>query len=185
MIEDIGIVVAEQFVEPVVAGGEGLMRRCIRRLRHLFGDPDEFFLGVQQFVEGRAGFFEERPAGRKLGMLFEEHRLGAGMQADVAGIGRVLPGEDSHQRGLARAVGPDEADALAVEQLEAQVLEERPAIERSRQPAQLINSMMLPYENRLRRVGLASVRQGFASPTSRLRKPDVTLARPISHRNAT
>ena len=36
-----------------------------------------------------------------------------------------MPGQELHERGLARAVGPDQADPLAGADLERQVLEDR------------------------------------------------------------
>ena len=57
----------------------------------------------------------------------------AGVEAEVAVVGLVEAGQQAEQRGLAGAVGADEADALAGVQLEADVLEQRPFVEAARQ----------------------------------------------------
>ena len=72
---------------------------------------------------------EEGAARRELGLLAEQSDAGAGVQAHFAVVGTVETGEDFHQRRLAHAVWADEPDALAGEQLEADVLEERPLVE--------------------------------------------------------
>ena len=54
------------------------------------------------------------------------------MEADLAGIGPIEAGENAHESRLADAVGPDEADALAVVKLEAEIDEERIGIEAAR-----------------------------------------------------
>ena len=50
---------------------------------------------------------------------------GALAEGDFAGVGLLLGAEDSEQRGFARAVGTDEADAIAVVHGEGDVVEER------------------------------------------------------------
>ena len=90
-------------------------------------------MGGEQFVQGGAGLVEEGAARREVGLLPQKRDAGAGVQADLAGVGPVEAGEDAHERGLADAVGPDEADALAGVQLEAEVLEQRPRVEAARQ----------------------------------------------------
>jgi hypothetical protein len=51
------------------------------------------------------------------------HRLADG---DRARIGLLLPGDHPEQRGLAGAVGPDDADNAARRQLERQVVDQQP-----------------------------------------------------------
>ena len=58
-----------------------------------------------------------------------------GPDVEAAVVGLVVPGEDAHQRRLARAVGPDQADPLAGADLELQAVEDRVAREL---PAQVI-----------------------------------------------
>jgi hypothetical protein len=54
-------------------------------------------------------------------------------QRYIAGVRRLAAGEQLEQRRLAGAVGPDEADAFAVRQVERQTGKQRPARERLRQ----------------------------------------------------
>jgi hypothetical protein len=49
----------------------------------------------------------------------------AGVEADLAGVRLVEAGKDSQERRLARAIGADEADALAGLQLETDFAKER------------------------------------------------------------
>ena len=67
--------------------------------------------------------------GAKSGCCCKQRDAGAGVQADLAGVGLVEAGEDAQQRRLADAVGADQADALAGVQLEAEVLEQRVGVE--------------------------------------------------------
>ena len=90
-------------------------------------------MGGEQFVEGAAGLVEEGAAGGELGLLLQQGDAGAGVQADLAVVGPVEAGQQPQQRGLADAVGTDQADALAGVQLEADVLEQR-ALRQSRGP---------------------------------------------------
>src|SRR5947209_3058881 len=53
---------------------------------------------------------------------------GPGVQSALAVVGPVEPGEQAQQGGLAHAVGPDQADALAGVELEADVLKQRPFV---------------------------------------------------------
>jgi hypothetical protein len=50
------------------------------------------------------------------------------VQANVALVWLVEPGQDAEQRRLTDAVGPDEADAFAGPQLKADVKKQRPGI---------------------------------------------------------
>ncbi len=57
----------------------------------------------------------------------------AGLQHDVAGARLELAAEDLHQRGLAAAVRPDQAIAVAVGELDGDVFEQRLGFELNRQ----------------------------------------------------
>ena len=72
----------------------------------------EFFQDVVFQVEG-------------LVFLAEEFEGDAVAPFEIAGIRRVFPGENVQQRGLARAVGADDADASAARDVEREILEER------------------------------------------------------------
>src|SRR5262249_14229207 len=126
VVDLVGVVVAEQLGEAVVAGGEALALRLVGRLWRGLGGAGPVGGGGDQLVQGAPGLLEEGAAGGELRHLAQEGGAGAGVAADLAGVGPVEPGEDLHQRRLADAVGADEADALAGEQLEADVREQGP-----------------------------------------------------------
>jgi hypothetical protein len=123
VVERIRVVVPQELREPVVSGVEHLLLGRVGRVGHLVGDADHFVLGPEQFAESGLGLVEQGAAGGKLLVLLQEHHLGPGVQADVTPVRRVVTGEDAHERGLAGPVRTDEADPLAVVQLEGQVVE--------------------------------------------------------------
>ena len=56
--------------------------------------------------------------GPEVGLLPEQADPDAGPDVELAVVGLVVPGQELHQRRLARAVGPDQADPLAGPDLE-------------------------------------------------------------------
>ena len=68
--------------------------------------------------------------GRELGFLGQVGDPGATRQPDLAGIEGDLPGDRAQQRGLARAVAADQADALAGFDREVDPVEQRVVAER-------------------------------------------------------
>ena len=62
-------------------------------------------------------------------LLGEPGEMRARLPEDVAGVRRELAGDDPHQRRFARAIAPDQADALARIDLEVDVVEHRRAAE--------------------------------------------------------
>ena len=123
----------QQFVEAVVAGGQSFALRFIRRLGQRLGRADHVVVGGEQFVEGGFRLGEESTAGSEVRLLAQQGDARAGVEAHLAVVGLVEAGQQAHQRGLADAVGADQADALAGVQLEADVLEQRPRVEAARQ----------------------------------------------------
>ena len=119
----------QQFVEAVVAGGQAFALRFVRRLGQRLGGVDHVVVGGEQLVERAFGLGEQGSAGGEVRLLAQQGHARAGVEAHVAVVGLVEAGQDAHQRGLADAVGADEADALAGVQLEADVLEQRPCVE--------------------------------------------------------
>ncbi len=133
VIDVVGVVVAEQFVEAVVARREGAPLGLVGGAGQSLGGVDHVVVGGEQLVERTFGLFEEGSARGKVGLLAQKRDTGAGVQADVAVVGAVEAGEDAQQRRLADAVGPDEADALAGLQFEADVGEQGPFVETPRE----------------------------------------------------
>src|SRR5262249_27839722 len=80
-------------------------------------------------VEGALGLVEEGAVGGELRLLAQQGGAGAGVQADLALVGLVEPGEQAEQGGLADAVGADQTDPVAGEQLETEIGEEGLLIE--------------------------------------------------------
>ena len=128
-----GVVVAEQFVEAIVARCQAFALRFIGRFGQRLGGADHVVVGGEQFVERGLGLGEQGAAGGEVRLLAQQGHARAGVQADVAVVGLVEAGQQAQQRGLAGAVGADQADALAGVQLEADVLEQRPLVEAARQ----------------------------------------------------
>ena len=58
------------------------------------------------------------------------------LEADIAGIGPVEPGHEIEQGGLAGAVRADDADQLALGEIEVDAVDSGEAAEAARQPAQ-------------------------------------------------
>ena len=125
VVERVGVVGREEFVQAVVLIGELLLFERVVAVRHLVGDGVKFLLGRQQFVEGALRLFVQRPARRELGDLPEQVEPRPGVPLDAPGFRFVLPAEDPHQRGFAGAVGPHEADPLPGVEFERNLLEER------------------------------------------------------------
>src|SRR5579884_737417 len=116
-------------MEAIVAGGQALVFSLVGGLRERLGRTDHIVMGGEQLVQRGLGFVEERPTGSEFGKLAQQPNAGAGMEANFTVIGPIEAGEELQQRRLADAVGPDEADALAGEQLEADILKQRPLVE--------------------------------------------------------
>jgi chaperonin GroEL (HSP60 family) len=72
VVDGVGPVVRQQLVEPVVAGAEGFAFALALRLRQRLGGVDEFFLGVEEFAEGRLGLLVERAPRGELGVLLQQ-----------------------------------------------------------------------------------------------------------------
>src|SRR5262249_45669239 len=82
-----------------------------------------------QFIQRALRLREQRLSRRELWLLPQQGDARAGVQANIAVIGPVQAREQAQQGGLADAVGPDEADAFAGLQFEADVLEQRTFVE--------------------------------------------------------
>ena len=95
-----------------------------------FGQPA---LGLVQAGKGVQRPVQHRPAAEVLlRLLGEQLRFCAARKGHVAAVGLQAAGEDVEQRGLARAVGPDDAEALAFVDREGYIVENfvRPVGER-------------------------------------------------------
>ena len=87
----------------------------------------------EEFIESALRLGEHGAAGLPLGLLLEQADAGAGVEADVAVVGPILPGEQAQQSRLADAVRPNQADAVASEDLEADPGKQRPLVEAARE----------------------------------------------------
>ena len=74
---------------------------------------------------GAAGFVVQRAAGLEAGLLLQVAQMGGRMNGTRSGVRIVLAGQDSQQRGLAAAVGTDQADPIARAKLERDPLQHR------------------------------------------------------------
>src|SRR5262245_26239015 len=133
MIDVVGVVVAQQLVEAVVASGEAFVFGLVGGAGQRLGGADHVVVGGEQFIEGGTRLGEESAVRLEQRLLAQQTDAGAGMQADLAVVRAVESGQDAQQRRLAGAVGTDEADTLAGLKLETDILEERPLVEAARE----------------------------------------------------
>ena len=113
VIDVVGVVVMQQFVEAVVARGQGGMLGGIGGVCELFRRVDQVVMRGDQLVETALGFREQRASRVKIGILAQDRGSRAGMKAHVARIWLIEAGKNAQESRLARAVGADQADALA------------------------------------------------------------------------
>jgi hypothetical protein len=129
VINRVSVMVAKQFIESIVSGGEGLVFGLVGGNGERLGRANHVVMGSEKFGEGALGLIEERTTGGKSGMLFEHTNTGAGMETDLAGIRLIQAGEQPHQSRFAGAIRPNQSRTFAVIQLEAQIFKQRLAIE--------------------------------------------------------
>src|SRR5262249_25285512 len=101
MIDVVGVVMAEQFVEAVVAGGKALVLGLVGSLRQRLGGADHVVVGGDQLIQRTFRLREEGSAGVEDGLLAQEGDTGAGVEAYLAVVGAVEAGEDAQEGGLA------------------------------------------------------------------------------------
>jgi hypothetical protein len=75
---------------------------------------------------------KKRSPRREIRLLAQERHARAGVESHLTGVGPVQSRENAQERRLADAIGPDEADTLAGEKLESQIVKERLRIEATR-----------------------------------------------------
>ena len=80
--------------------------------RQGLGRSDHIVVSSQQLVQGSAGFVEKRSPGGIFGLLLEQGRASAGVQAHFAVIGPIQSRQEPQQRGFAHAVRPHQSDEL-------------------------------------------------------------------------
>ena len=95
------------------------------RLGHLLGGLLELVLQVDQRGEPRLDDLDQRLAGLEVGLLPQQADPDSRPDEELTVIGLFQAGQDLDQRGLAGAVGPDQADPLAGANLERQLGEDR------------------------------------------------------------
>ena len=125
MIDVVGVLAVEFVLEVIVAGGQTLLLGRIGG----FGDVGRHLQGLllegHQVGQGAAGLVVQGAVGVEARLLFQVAEMGRRMDLARAGVGLVLAGQDPQQRGLAAAVGSDQADAVARPHLERNAIEHR------------------------------------------------------------
>jgi hypothetical protein len=124
VIDVVGIVIAEQLVEPIVAACQGLALSFLLGAGECLGGPHHVVVRCNQVIEGQLRFLEQRLAWGELRLLAEQGDASAGMEANLSIIRPVEAGEKAQERCLAHAVGANQANALAGVKLEPKILEE-------------------------------------------------------------
>ena len=125
VVEVVGVAGLHLVLEVVVAVGQTLVFQRVVAMAQLLGHRDQLLFHGHEAGQGALGLVQERAAGLPLGLLFKIADVERRMADDRAAVGLLLVGKDLHERGLAGAVGPDEADALAGAQLERHPVEDR------------------------------------------------------------
>jgi len=83
-----------------------------------------FYIRHAGFVHGILDNTSDGNTGRELGDLCDFGEAGAFAKCDFAGVSTDVAGEDFKERGFAGAVWPDQANAIAIRDVERDVLEE-------------------------------------------------------------
>ena len=112
MVEVVGVLAMQFVLEMIVAAGQPPLLGGIGRLADGRGHFDRLVLQREQIGQGAAGFVVQGSAGLETRLLLQIADVRGGMDRHGAGVGFVFAGEDSQQRGLAAAVGPDQPDAI-------------------------------------------------------------------------
>ena len=94
-------------------------------------------------------------------MLIEARHLEVGAEPHRAGIGRQRAGEQVDERGLAAAVGPDDADAVAAQDARGEIRHDRLRAER-------LGDRLGLYHERARRLCRRCLDHGLARPLAKI-----------------
>ena len=126
---------ARQHQAAALAAGQRAERRArlLRREQEILHVADDM-LGLSADRDGIAAAagqgFAERPVGiETFAALVERGHGEVGAEPHRAAVGRERAGEKADQRGLAAAVGADDADAVAAHHAQGEVLDDRPRVE--------------------------------------------------------
>ena len=92
MIDVIGIVVPQEFIEPIIAGGERFVLRFTGGPGQCFGGVHHVIVRCHELVESSTCFLKKRAAGLEHRLLLEHGDAGAGVQTDFAIVGMILAG---------------------------------------------------------------------------------------------
>ena len=124
VIDRVSILVLELVVQLVVAPLGPLAVGCVFRLGHLLRGLLELVLQLDQRGEPRLDHLHQRFAGLEVDLLAQQADPDSRPHEQRAVIGLFQAGQKLDQRGLAGAVGPDQADPLAGANLESQLGED-------------------------------------------------------------
>ncbi len=147
----------EAMLEVAVPRGQRLVRRRVEA----GGQVLELPLDLPDFREAGQHLAEDRAARLPGGLLGEVADRRLARPADASGVGRLDSRQDPAERGLADAVRPDQADALAPAELPRDLAEQH-AI-----PVGLGRSLELDHPNILRTRSNSALPPGGPHPTRR------------------
>ena len=97
----------------------------IRQRRHLVLERPHAFLDAREVSEHGQDLVKERPAGQCQTLLRQVTVCRALGACDASAVGGKLPLDETQERGLAGAVGPDQTNPVGIAHSPVQILEER------------------------------------------------------------
>jgi hypothetical protein len=125
VIDIVGVVVAEQFVEAVVPGCQSPALVVIRGLRQGLGSANHVVVGGEILVEGCPRLAEQSLTGIHNRLLLQQGGTGARVPSHLAVVRAINTCQQPQQCGLAHAIGSNQPDPIAGVQFKANVLEKR------------------------------------------------------------
>ncbi len=120
----VGVLVFDLAVELVVAPLGALAIGFVFGLGELLGGFFELVLEVDERGQARFGDLDQRLLGLEFDLLTQQAHADSRSDEKLAVVGLITAGKDLHERGLAGAVGADQADPLAGADFEFQIVED-------------------------------------------------------------
>ena len=125
MVDVVGVLLVQLVLEVIVAGGQPLLLGRITGGGHVGRHFQRLLLQGHEVGQRAEGLIVQGAIGREMRLLFQVAQPRGRMDLARAGIGLVFAGENPQERGLAAAVGTNQADAVARADLEGDAAQDR------------------------------------------------------------